>query len=84
MPRLEADDPLQNVSLLTNLVEGTGGRYVSIDEAAAVIPAALPNMGHEFLLDQRIQELWDEKWLMILIGSLLAIEWLTRKLLRLA
>jgi hypothetical protein len=84
MPRLEAGDPLQNVSLLKNLVEGTGGAYVSLDEAAATIPALLPNAGHEFLLSQRIQELWDKKWLMILIGLLLAAEWLTRKLLRLA
>ncbi len=84
IPRLEASDPLQNVSLLENLAAGTGGRYLTVDEAAETLPAALPNMGHEFILDQRIQELWDEKWVMILLGTLLALEWLTRKLLKLA
>jgi len=84
MPRLEAADPLQNVSLLRNLADGTGGKYLPLSEAEAALPALLPNAGHEFLLDQRILELWDRKWLMILIGALLAAEWLTRKLLRLA
>lgn len=84
MPRLEASDPLQNVALLKNLADGTGGRYLALDEAAATLPSLLPNAGHEFLLDQRISELWDEQWLLVLIGVLLAAEWLTRKLLRLA
>ena len=84
MPRLEASDPMQNVALLRNLSDGTGGRYVSITEAEATLPELLPNVGHEFLLDQRIRELWDRQWLLILIGCLLATEWLTRKLLRLA
>lgn len=84
MPRLEASDPLQNVALLKNLTDDTGGRYLTLDEAAAELPSLLPNAGHEFLLDQRISELWDEQWLLVLIGVLLAAEWLTRKLLRLA
>ncbi|MFV0442765.1 MAG: hypothetical protein ACK5Q5_04245 [Planctomycetaceae bacterium] len=84
MPRLEATDPLQNVSLLKNLAEGTGGAYVSLEDAAEQIPSLLPNAGHEFLLSQRIQEMWDQQWLLVLIGVLLAAEWLTRKWLRLA
>lgn len=84
MPRLEAADPLQNVALLQQLAEGTGGQYVPLENAANLVPTLLPNAGHEFLLDQRIAELWDEQWLMILIGLLLGTEWLTRKLLRLA
>jgi hypothetical protein len=84
VPRLEAADPLQNVALLKNLAEGTGGRYLSVEQAAADLPALLPNAGHEFLLDQRIRELWDEKWMLALVGLLLAAEWLTRKVLRLA
>lgn len=84
MPRLEAADLLQNVSFLKNLVEGTGGRYLELAEAAEVLPALLPNEGHEFLLDERVRELWDRPWLLILIGLLLSAEWLTRKLLRLA
>lgn len=84
MPRLEASEPLQNVALLKNLVDGTGGRYLDLSEAADVLPSLLPNQGHEFLLDERVRELWDRQWLMVLIGGLLAAEWLTRKLLRLA
>lgn len=84
MPRLEASDPLQNVTWLKNLTDGTGGRYVSFEAAAEILPSLLPNMGHEFILDQRIKELWDQWWVLILLGGLLAAEWLTRKLLRLA
>lgn len=84
MPQLEASNPLQNVSLLKNLAEGTGGRYLPLPEAVASLPALLPDMGHEILLDQRVRERWDRQWVMILIGTLLALEWLTRKMLRLA
>ncbi len=84
LPNLESDDPRQNVRLLTDLSRDTGGQYVTLDEAVAKIPALLPNAGEEFLLEERLRTLWDREWLMFLLVGLLSLEWLTRKLLKLA
>ncbi|MGE3314682.1 MAG: hypothetical protein AB7O26_06150 [Planctomycetaceae bacterium] len=84
LPNLESDDPRQNVRLLTDLARDTGGQYLKIEEAAAKIPALLPNSGEEFLLEERLRTLWDRQWLMFLLVGLLSLEWLTRKLLKLA
>lgn len=84
LPNLESDDPRQNVRVLSDLARDTGGQYVKLEEAAAKVPALLPNSGEEFLLEERLRELWDRQWLMFLLIGLLCIEWLTRKLLRLA
>ncbi|MEW4526986.1 hypothetical protein [Maioricimonas sp. JC845] len=84
LPKLEAASMQQDVQRLKALVAETGGRYLSIDEAAAELPALLPNMGQEFVIDQRLRELWDRQWVMFLLVGLLSVEWLTRKLLKLA
>jgi hypothetical protein len=84
LPNLEADDPRQNARLLTDLARDTGGQYLRLEEAAEKIPALLPNSGEEFLLEERLRTLWDRQWLMFLLVGLLSIEWLTRKLLKLA
>ena len=38
----------------------------------------------EFLVDERLRTLWDRDWVMYLLVGLLSVEWLTRKLLKLA
>ena len=44
----------------------------------------LPDKGERIIVDQRIDEVWDQGWIMGLLIGLLAIEWLSRKLLKLA
>ena len=84
LPNLETDNARQNAQLLRLLAEDTGGAYFTLKEAAAEIPKRLPNMGEEFQIDQQLKSLWDREWVMYLLVGLLAIEWLTRKLLKLA
>jgi hypothetical protein len=84
VPNLESDNPRQNARLLSDLVRDTGGRYLSLDEAEAELPALLPNQGEEFLVDERLRTLWDRQWVLLLLVGLLGMEWLTRKLLKLA
>lgn len=84
LPALEMADLRQNVALLTQLAEGAGGEYLPLDTAAARIPALLPNMGQQIIIDQQLRELWDRQWVLYLLVGLLAAEWLTRKLLKLA
>ena len=83
-PRLETDNARQNAQLLRLIAEDTGGAYIPLNEAAAKVPERLPNMGEEFQIDQQLRTLWDREWLMWLLVGLLSVEWLTRKLLKLA
>ena len=83
-PRQEAASLVQEVEQLKRLVEGTGGEYVSLTDAAATVPELLPDKGESVTIDQKIDELWDRQFLMILMALLVAAEWLTRKLLKLA
>ena len=84
IPKLEDENIRQNVRLLTELVRDTGGQYLSIDKAADELPALLPNRGEQFFIPERLRTLWDRDWVMYLLVGLLSVEWLTRKLLKLA
>jgi hypothetical protein len=84
LPNLETDNARQNVQLLRQMADDTGGGYFTIAEAATEVPKKLPNMGEEFQIDQQLKSLWDREWVMYLLIALLSIEWLTRKLLKLA
>ncbi len=84
LPKLEDQDVRQNVTLLRDLVRDTGGEYVTLAEAADRLPGLLPNRGEPFTIDERLRTLWDRDWVMYLLVTLLGIEWLTRKLLKLA
>jgi hypothetical protein len=84
LPKLEDQDVRQNVALLKDLVRDTGGDYLPIAQAAAQLPTLLPNRGEPFTIDERLRTLWDRIWMMYLLVGLLSVEWLTRKLLKLA
>lgn len=83
LPRLEDESLSQNVKGLKELARDTGGRYLALEEAEQ-IPALLPDQGEEFLVDERLKTLWDQGWVFFLLAGLLAAEWLTRKLFKLA
>ena len=83
-PRLEDENIRQNVRLLTELARDTGGQYLPIEKAATELPGLLPNRGEQFYIPERLRTLWDRDWVMYLLVGLLSVEWLTRKLLKLA
>ena len=85
LPNLETANARQNVQLLRVMADETGGAYLQLDEnTAAALPKLLPNHGEEFLVDERLRTLWDRDWVLYVLVGLLAAEWLTRKLLKLA
>lgn len=84
LPKLEDQDIRQNVTLLTELVRDTGGELIPFEKATERLPELLPNRGEPFTIDERLQTLWDRAWVMYLLVGLLSMEWLTRKLLKLA
>ncbi len=84
LPQLEFAKLTQDVPTLETLVAGTGGKYLTLAEAAEAAPSSLPQQGERIIIDQRIKELWDRSWVLYLLVTLFGLEWLTRKLLRLA
>ncbi len=84
LPEREFAEMTQNVAVLTALADQTGGKYFTLATAEAEIPSLLPDKGERIVVDQRIDEVWDRGWLMGLLVGLLAVEWLSRKLLKLA
>ena len=84
LPKLEDENIRQNVRLLTDLVRDTGGKYLTIDEATVELPGMLPDRGEQFYVPERLRTLWDREWVMYLLVGILSVEWLTRKLLKLA
>ena len=84
VPNLESENPSQDVKLLTSLTENTGGKYLTIEEASAVLPALLPDKSEPVVIDEQLRTLWDRQWLMFLIVGLLALEWILRRVVRLS
>ena len=84
LPKLEDQDIRQNVTLLQDLVRDTGGSYLPLSDAAAKLPGLLPSRGEPFTIEERLRTLWDRDWVLYLLVGLLLVEWLTRKLLKLA
>jgi hypothetical protein len=93
MPKLEQEHPERNDKLLKELADGTGGLvYIGV-------PAALgPNSAQPLVsqLEDRTQEsfvpgqkdrVWEENWMHAILGMIagcLCLEWLIRRLCRLA
>jgi hypothetical protein len=86
LPSLEFDHPEQNVELLKTLAnerEG-GGKYLTLDEAATALPGLLVDKTVEKVQFETPLPLWDRPWVLGLLAGLLSVEWLTRKLWKLA
>lgn len=84
LPDLEAENPAQDVNLLTSLPAETGGRYLNLEQAVATLPDLLPDRSEPLIIDEQLKTLWDRSWLMYLIVGLLGLEWAIRKLVRLS
>ena len=84
LPDLEAENPAQDVKLLTSLSAETGGRYLSLEQAIATLPDLLPDRSEPLVIDEQLKTLWDRSWLMYLIIGLLCVEWAVRKFVRLS
>jgi len=90
---LERENPRRNDALLSAIAKNTGGRYYVGTRSA--IDAGSPNALARQLKDQTntvIQPIapnpqWEEawlRWMMVILCSLLCLEWLIRRLLKLA
>ncbi len=83
-PTLETDDPRQNVKVLTDLSRTTSGKYFKFANVVQDLPNQLQAKSQKTFIDEQPETLWDRMFFMWLLLGLLAVEWLTRKLLKLA
>lgn len=85
LPNLEFDHPEQNEQLLRAMARRElEGVYLRLDEAAARLPTLLPDRTTQKVHHDFPRPLWDRAWVMYVLVGLLSVEWLTRKLLKLA
>ena len=78
-------NPQQNRALLVKLANETSGAYFSVEQAAGGLKELFKTSAAESVpIDERLRTLWDRTWLLYLMAGLLCVEWLTRKLLKLA
>jgi hypothetical protein len=95
VPALEIERPQRNDPLLKSLTQTTGGEYfIGLDAAMsrgratrASLASVLEPNDQVIYLPETIDKLFDERlmgWLMMLIVGVLCIEWLIRRLSKLA
>jgi hypothetical protein len=92
-PDLERENPQRNDALLSRIADATGAKYYK-GLAGALKPQSPPSLAEELkdrtttvimpvAPDSRREEVW-LRWLMIGLCGLLCLEWLIRRLVRLA
>ncbi len=92
-PDLERENPRRNDAVLSAIAKNTGGKYY-VGLAAALAPHGTPPLVDELrdrtttiILPVAPDPRQEEHWLrlmMIVLGGLLCLEWLIRRLLKLA
>lgn len=83
-PNLERQHPQQDVQVLRSMARETGGEYLTATDAAKRLPALLKDQSITTVQTGFPDPQWDKAWVMYLLVGLLGMEWLTRKLLKLA
>lgn len=91
VPNKESDDVRLNAVLLERLASASSGAYFPGVEAAwgrvqniAALPTHLADKTRIIPRLAKPVSLWDNQWTMIVLCSLLCLEWLIRRLVRLA
>ncbi len=78
-PNIEILRPQMDRAELVTLAEGShGGRYFEVDEGQA-LPAAIPDLHAEIPVRSRPTTLWDNWMTLVLLVTLLSVEWAARK-----
>lgn len=79
----ETREPATDHALLTSLADATGGRTLSPDLFPR-LPELLPNREVRTLAAAATESLWDKPFVWVVLILLVCLEWLGRRLLRLA
>jgi hypothetical protein len=84
VPVLESRDIRMNRELLAKMAELSGGKYRDFQDCRGVVDdLAGMARSRQTPIDERLEDLWDRWWVLILITALLAGEWVCRKMVKL-
>lgn len=88
VPDLERENPQRNDALLSEIATSTGGRYfTSLEEALGEgdgVLSLLKDRSKTDVLSDAPRPLWDNTWVLLVVCGFLSVEWLIRRLVRLA
>lgn len=90
VPDLEREKPARNDALLTELAQTSGGEYfIGVERALGRdgkpgVVEKLPDRRKTITLTATPVTLWDNQWTMFGICGILCLEWLIRRLMKLA
>lgn len=92
VPDLERQNPQRNDALLSRIAKGTGGKYYVgvgglVDPAGEPVAELLKDRTKTDIIPLAPDTRWEQLWLAWMMGTLcglLCVEWLTRRLSRLA
>jgi hypothetical protein len=85
VPKLEFVKPEQDAAQLQRLATAEfGGKYIPFDAVEKELPGLMPDRSTTKIQFDVPRALWDRQWVLYLLIGLLSVEWLTRKLLKLA
>jgi hypothetical protein len=91
VPDLERENPQRNDKLLKELAEKTGGKnYIGLQAAIgdgseeAPLVTLLKDQSRTTIKLDQPDRLWDNWWMLASVCGLLCVEWLVRRLVRLA
>lgn len=93
LPDLERENPQRNDKLLTRIAQGTGGQYYATLDAALgashpdSLLTRLKDRSRTIILPEAPNPFWEREWLTWLLTaacSVLCLEWLIRRLAKLA
>ena len=85
VPKLEFVKPEQDAAQLQRLATTElGGKYIPFESAEKELAGLLPDRSTTKIQFDVPRALWDRQWVLYLLIGFLGVEWLTRKLLKLA
>jgi len=91
VPDLERENPQRNDALLKELADKTGGKnYIGLEAAIgdgsqeSPLVALLKDQSRTTIKLDQPDRLWDNWWMLASVCGLLCVEWLVRRLVRLA
>ncbi len=91
LPELERENPQRNDALLSQIARQTGGKYYvgvdSIFRDKSALTEQLPDRTSTIIQTEAPDPQWEEtwlRWMMIALCGVLCLEWLTRRLVKLA
>ena len=91
LPELERENPQRNDALLSQIAKQTGGKYyVGVDailRGESPLATALPDRTSTVIQTESPDPKWEDtwlRWMMFALCGVLCLEWLIRRLMKLA